>query len=324
MGRALLTFLHRHIYAVACLVAALAPSPGARAAERFLSIGGGPTSGIYYPVSQAVCGFVNPAFAVTQVRCSPEATPGSLYNVVALRSGELDFAIVQSDLLAGWNAAASRSRGDAAPRSVMALYGETLTIIVRADASIQSLDDIKGRRIFAGGQGSGSRATWDALEASMGWPAGGTSKVAATFDPTSNPLCAGQVDALISLSGHPSSGVRDQLAACRSRFVPIDDKSLAKFLGHQPNARRAVIPARAYGLGFDTETIGVTAVLVTRSDIPDTDVYAVASSVLRNLSQFRGAHPSLSQLNAQVMQEGLPAPLHPGAARAFKEAAASR
>lgn len=307
-------------------VIAILFSPVALGSERFISMGGGPTSGVYFRVTQAICGFVNLSFASTQVRCSPESTPGSLYNIGALRMGDLDFAIVQSDLLDTRNARAAghRNLDGSSPRSVMALYSELLTIVVPANSSIMTLDDLKGRRIFAGGQGSGSRATWDALERSMGWPATATAKVAAAFDASSNPLCEGQVEALISLSGHPAAGVRDQFAACRARFVSLDAKAIDAFLALQPNARKEVIPAAAYDVADDTTTIGVTAVLVTRADMSDAVAFTLVSSVLRNLGDFRAAHPALAGLSVQGMQEGLSAPLHPGAARAFRDHARPR
>jgi TRAP transporter TAXI family solute receptor len=299
---------------------------GAVASERFISIGGGPTSGIYYRVAQAICGFANPAFAVTKVRCSPESTPGSLYNVQALGKGELDLALVQSDMLdaGSGGTAQGRSQTAAVPRTVMKLYAELLTLIVVEDSPIRTMDALKGKRIFAGGQGSGSRATWDALEQSMGWGSSATTKVAAAMDSISNPLCAGHMDALISLSGHPAAGISDQLAACSARFVPLDDRSISAFLATQPNAHKAAIPASAYKLPTDTATIGVTAVLVTRADVPEDVVHAVVSAVLRNLPAFKAVHPSLADVTLDTMQEGLRAPMHPGAVRAYKDAVTQR
>jgi len=80
---------------VAVLIAiAAALSVPVRADEIFASVGTGEPNGIYYPVGKAICQIVNRDLSMHSVRCSPEATPGSAYNIGALQSGELEFAIV--------------------------------------------------------------------------------------------------------------------------------------------------------------------------------------------------------------------------------------
>ena len=106
--------------------------------EVFASIGTGQLNGIYYPVGKAICQLVNRDLRTHGVRCSPEATPGSVYNITGLKSGELEFAIVQSDVqfaaYHGDDIWAGKSFNDL--RSVFSLYPELVTIIARADAHI--------------------------------------------------------------------------------------------------------------------------------------------------------------------------------------------
>src|SRR5262249_3333473 len=84
--------------ALAVLLDLLAPLAYA-SDETIVSLGTGELKGVYYPVGRAICEVVNQDLRTHGVRCSPETTPGSVYNIEALRSGELDFALVQSDLL---------------------------------------------------------------------------------------------------------------------------------------------------------------------------------------------------------------------------------
>jgi TRAP transporter TAXI family solute receptor len=96
-------------------------------------------------------------------------TPGSVYKVEALRDGELEFALVQSDV--AYDAYHGTGAYTEAPfpalRSVLALHSELVTIVARA--GIHELSDLAGKRIVAGPAGSGSRATWEAMVKALGW-----------------------------------------------------------------------------------------------------------------------------------------------------------
>ncbi len=122
-------------------------------------------------MGKAICQIVNRDLRTHGVRCSPEATPGSVYNIGAIQSGELEFAIVQSDVQFAAYKGDGVWTGKAFPdlRSVLSLYPELVTVIARADSHIQELAGLAGRRVNVGSPGSGTRATWDAIEAELGW-----------------------------------------------------------------------------------------------------------------------------------------------------------
>ena len=173
-GKAQVMRLWRLKPAVVLVVTAMASvlsTPVRANDEIFASIGTGELNGIYYPVGKAICQIVNQDLRTHGIRCSPETTPGSVYNINALRSGELEFAIVQSDV----QFAAYSGAGDwiGSPfrglRSVVSLYPELVTVMARTDSQIRDLSGLAGRRVNVGGQGSGTRATWDAIEAALGW-----------------------------------------------------------------------------------------------------------------------------------------------------------
>ena len=161
------------LIAIAIAISAAAVSRSARCAEDevFASIGTGQLNGVYYPVGKAICQIVNRDLRTNGVRCSPEATPGSVYNIGALQSGELEFAIVQSDVqFAAYHGDGPWSgKAFDGLRSVFSLYPELVTVIARADAHIKELADLAGRSVNVGSPGSGTRATWDAIEAELGW-----------------------------------------------------------------------------------------------------------------------------------------------------------
>ena len=99
MGRAIVrpTFWPAALLA---LILAVQPSAAEENSKfrMFASVGTGETNGIYYPLGEVICGIVNQNLHESGIRCSRETTPGSVYNVSALRDGELEFALIQSDV----------------------------------------------------------------------------------------------------------------------------------------------------------------------------------------------------------------------------------
>jgi TRAP transporter TAXI family solute receptor len=294
-----------------------------RAELTFVSVGSGASTGVYYGVAKVLCGLVNRHQSETGVWCSPEATPGSVYNMDRLKSGELDFAIVQSDVQYYAFAGRHPWSGDALGklRSVLSLHPELMTIIARAEAGIHDLDGLKARRLNVGSVGSGTRATWDALQGNLDWGQGtGLSKGSLKPDATTHLLCNGEIDANVLLVGHPSSVVETQLTNCRAVLVPVEGPQVDRFLAKHPYYQRGSIAASQYGAERAVATFGVKATLVTTTDVEDKVVYALAKAVMVNFEQFKNASPALKGLEVGgMMRDALTAPLHPGAQRVLQE-----
>ncbi len=307
--------------AAALLLVAGASAP-AVADPRFVSFGTGPVSGLYYPTGQAICDLVNKASDTASLRCSIEATPGSVYNVEAVASGEEEFALVQSDVQ--FFAVTGEGRWQDQPvgklRSVMSLYPELLTLVARPDAGITTVEGLKGKRLNIGAPGSGTRATWDALKAALGLTEKDLAE-AAELKPEAAAarLCANTLDASLLIVGHPSKLVDSQLKACRLTLVPVDGSKVDALVASKPYYVTGSIPAAQYGLPAETPSFGGQTTLVTSADVPDEVVYAFTMAIMKNLEKLR-QQPALAGLDpGRMAEQSLTAPLHTGAARAYRE-----
>jgi uncharacterized protein len=329
IGKVLPLGFFRLLQAIAALLAMVAvammlsPIAGLAGDEMFASIGTGQMNGIYYPVGKAICRVVNRNLRTDGVRCSPEATPGSVYNIEAIQSGELEFGIVQSDVqYAAYNGEGEwKARPFRGLRSVASLYPELVTVIARADAQIKGLADLAGRRMNVGSKGTGTRATWDAIEADLGWRNEKRVKpVELRADETVSALCSGAIEASLLIVGHPSPLVATQHAACAVNFVEITGPAIDKLLHDHLYYQRGTIPAGMYGMGADVATFGGRAILVTSISVDARVVATVAKAVLSNVPELRTLHPALGELRAgEMINDGLTAPLHPAAAEVYKE-----
>jgi TRAP transporter TAXI family solute receptor len=326
IGRSLFSSVGRSRLAVAVVTVSMAISNlmAARtssAEEVFASIGTGELSGVYYPVGKAICKVIAPDLRAQGIRCSPETTPGSVYNVGGVQSGELEFGIVQSDVqfaavkgIDAWN---GRPASDL--RSVLSLYPELATVIARAGANIHVLEDLAGKRINVGNLGTGTRATWEVITAGRD---SNDSKRLTGLNPREaiSALCSGAIDANFLIVGHPSPLVSSQLDACTSNFVKIAGPTIDKLLEADPFYVRGSIPTELYGISADVPTFGSLATLVTSAATDARVVAAVAKTILSHVAELRTLHPALARLHAkQMIAEGLTAPLHPAAAAVYKE-----
>jgi uncharacterized protein len=304
-------------------VVAVLSAPVRAEDEVFVSLGTGELNGIYYPIGKAICQIVNRDLRNSGVRCSPETTPGSVYNIGAVRSGELEFAIVQSDVqFAAYNGkGAWMGHPFRGLRSVVSLYPELVTVIAHANSHIRDLAGLAGRRVNIGSRGSGTRATWDAIEAELSWRNGQrVHPVELRADATTAALCSGAIDANLLIVGHPSPLVTAQEAACAVNFVAIAGPAIDKLVRDHPYYQRGTIGGAANGIAAEVPTFGVRATLVTSASVDARVVAVIAKELLIHLAELRALHPALAGLTTSEMtKDGLTAPLHPGAAQVYRE-----
>jgi len=312
-----------HLMAGALAVMALTAT-SASAEQKFISIGTGGVTGVYYPTGGAICRLVNKDRKETGIRCSAESTGGSIYNINTIRTGELEFGVAQSD----WQYHAyhgTSSFADQGPfedlRAVFSVHPEPITILARGDAGISNITDLNGKRVNIGNPGSGTRGTWDVIEKALGWKREDL-KLAAEMKSaeTGQALCDGKIDAYFWAVGHPSALTQETLATCDAVLVNATGPTIDKLVADNAYYRKVTIPAGMYGDNPDVNTFGVGATFVTSAKVPEDVVYIVVKAVFDNIDQFRALHPAFANLKEEEMiKDGLSAPLHAGAIKYYKE-----
>lgn len=289
-------------------------------AQKPLIVASGVVTGLYYPVAGAICRIVNRDRVRHGLRCLVEATDGPVHNLNALRSGDVDLALVQSD----WQGAAYRGDGrfaGAGPfkelRAVATLHAETVTLLVRPEAEIDSLSKLKGKRVNLGPRGSALRNLSDAVLDAAGVRLSDDAEQAP--DDALAALCAGQLDAAFFAVGHPNAAIQQATSSCGAVALPVTGPGIDKMLAARKDLTRAAIPAGLYpGLQEDVATIGVAATLVTRADVPDATIAEVIRVLLEQRPDLADQHPAFNGVAPSDMADrARTAPLHPAAAKAF-------
>ena len=305
------------------LLVAGALAPTAQAQQKYMTIGTGGVTGVYYPAGGAVCRLVNKDRAKHGIRCSVESTGGSVFNINTIKAGELDMGVAQSDV--HYNAFKGKQQFKEPfreLRAVFALHPEPVTVVVRKESNVSSFADLKGKKFNVGNPGSGTRATLDELIGAMGWSLSAFALASELKADEHGPaLCDGKIDGFFYLVGHPSANIQDPTTVCGAKLVSVTGPAVDKLVAANAYYAHATIPGGLYpGNPQDTKTYGVLATVVSSSRVPADTVYQVVKAVFDNFDEFKKLHPAFQVLKPENMvKDGLSAPLHDGAVRYYKE-----
>lgn len=297
----------------------------AQASEKTVTIGTAGVTGVYYPAGGAICRLVNRARREHGIRCTVESTGGSINNLEAIRKGDLELGVVQSDLL--YNAYKGSDLfvdvgADKKLRILFSLHAEPFTVVARKDAKINTFDDLKGKRVYFGPPGSGMRATMEELLHNKGWSNKSFASVADLKSADqAQALCSGKIDAMVYAGGHPNGTIQQITSMCPTRLVDVSGPEIDKMIAAHPFYAHAVIPGGMYaGNAKDVRTFGMRAELIASSDMEDSTAYTIVKAVFDNLDNFKTLHPVFATLDArQMVQGGDVVPFHPGAVKYFRE-----
>jgi len=310
--------------AAAGLLALTAYNGPAAAQQKFVTIGTGGVTGVYYAVGGAVCRLMNKARTQTGIRCSVESTGGSVFNVNAIKSSELDFGMAQSDVQ--FNASKGEAQFKGKPisdlRAVFSVHPEPFTVLARKEAGVSKFTDFQGKRFNVGNPGSGTRASMEELLKQMGWTLQSFSLAAELkADEQGTALCDNKIDGFFYGVGHPSAAIQDPTTACGAKLIPLTGPGVEALVKKHPYYANATIPGGMYANNPNpTQTYGVLATMVTSAKVSDDTVYNLVKAVFDNFDEFKKLHPAFAHLDPKKMtKDGLSAPLHPGAVKYYKE-----
>lgn len=314
----------RHFATVAAAAAIALGATAATAQEKFITIGTGGQTGVYYVVGQSICRLVNRGSAEHNLKCTAPSTGGSIANINAIKAGDMDMGVAQSDWQFHAYNGSSEFEGDGYEdlRAVFSVHPEPFTVVARADAGIETFEDLKGKRVNIGNPGSGQRATMEVVLDAMGWSIDDFS-LASELKPAEQSAALGdnKVDAIVYTVGHPNGSIQEATTTVDARLVPVDGPAIETLIAERPYYAAATIPGGMYsGNDSDVNTFGVKATFVTSASVDDETVYQVVKAVFDNFDRFKGLHPAFANLSEEEMiSQGLSAPLHPGAERYYKE-----
>jgi TRAP transporter TAXI family solute receptor len=300
-------------------------APVAQAQQKFITIGTGGVTGVYYAAGGAICRLVNKGRKVHKIRCSVESTGGSVFNINTIKAGELDLGVAQSDVHFNAFKGEKQFKGPGAYgdlRAVFSLHPEPFTVVARKGLNVKAFSEFRGKRFNVGNPGSGHRASLQELLGALGWKMSDFSLASELkADEHGSALCDGKIDGFFYAVGHPSANIQDPTTTCGAQLVGLTGPAVEKLVKANPYYAFTTIPAGLYPNNPQaTPTYGVLATFVSSTKVPADLVYVVVKAVFDNFAEFKKLHPALGHLEPKNMiKDGLSAPLHDGAVRYYRE-----
>ncbi|MBO6826384.1 MAG: TAXI family TRAP transporter solute-binding subunit [Sneathiella sp.] len=319
----------RKVFSVAAAVVALGGAMTVSApaqAEKFITIGTGGQTGVYYQVGGAICKLVNRGTKNHDIKCT-HTTGGSTKNINGIQAGDLDMGVAQSDWqYHAYNGTAPKQFPNGAfkeLRAVFSVHPEPFTVVARADAGINKFEDLKGKRVNIGNPGSGQRGTMEVVMEKMGWSMDDFALASELKSSEhSAALCDNKIDAFVFTVGHPTGNIKEAASTCDVKLVSVEGPAIDTLVDENQYYAKTVIPGGMYaGTDADTPVFGVGATFVSSTNTDDDTVYEIVKAVFENFDRFKKMHPAFANLKKEEMiKNNLSAPLHPGAVRYYKEA----
>lgn len=318
--------MHRRRFLYAASVgAALAAGPAAfiaapTSAQTSLVILTGSTSGVYYPLGNALSSIFMKSILGT--RASVQVTRGSIENLRLLESGDGELAFSLGDTVsAAWkgNAEAGFRAPLAKLRGVAAIYRNYIQVVVSEASGVKTLADLKGKRVSVGPKLSGTELNARAIFAAAGIQYADFSRTDyLPFGQSAKLIEKGELDATLQSAGLGVDSIRLLSTAVPIRLLAISKDTVVRI--GDPAYVPAAIPARTYeGQSEGVETAAVVNFLVTREGLGADIVYAMTKAIFTNLDQLVQTHPAARGISVKDAATGMPLPFHPGAERYYRE-----
>jgi TRAP transporter TAXI family solute receptor len=257
------------------------------------------------------------------MNASAQSTGASVTNTRLIYNQEVELAILQNDIASyavnGQNQFADNQVNNMS--GIAALYPEVIQIIVRNDAGIESIADLKGKSVAVGAPGSGAEANAKQILEFFGLTYDDINEDYLSFGEAASRLKDRQIDAAFLTAGIPTAAVMDVAATQDISLINFSDQDVKELNSEYPYLTGVTVPAGTYnGLDSDIQTVALKAILVADSDLSEDVVYNITKAIFENRDTLIAAHDRARDIQLETAQDGMTVELHPGAQKYYDEA----
>lgn len=287
---------------------------------KFVTVGTGGASGPYNIIGTALTDHYAKLFGVN---AKTQTTGASVENLNLLAQKKLEMAFVMSDALSdAVNGQNSFNTKVDSVSQVASLYPNYVQIVASGASGIKSIEDLRGKRVAVGAQGSGVEVATRALLEGFGITYNDIKVDYLGYAEAADSLKSGKLDAAFLTSGLPNSSLMELEQGFDLQIVSVPSDKLSEIAKTKTFFIPMDIPAGTYNNDAAVPTAAILNALVVRSDMSDDDVYKLTKAFFENLDSLKNAHQAAADISVENAQNGLVAPLHPGAKRYYDEVAA--
>lgn len=282
-----------------------------------VTIATGGASGPYNIIGTSLAERYSSEFGVSS---KTQTTGASVENVNLMKQEKIEMAFVMSDVLSE----AVEGVGNFDEKidnisQIAALYPNFVQIVTTEQSGIDSFEDLKGKRIAVGAQNSGVEVNARNLLEGHGITYDDIEVDYLGYAEAADALKSGKLDAAFLTSGIPNASLMELEQGLDMKLVPVDPEKIKEIAKDQAYFVALEIPAGTYGNEEAIPTAAIMNALIVRSDMSDDDVYQLTKSFFEGLGDLTNAHQAAADISLEAAQEGMVAPVHPGAQKYFDE-----
>lgn len=303
---------------------------------KFFTIGTGGTAYTYYPVGGVIANAISKppgsrecgkggSCGVDNLIASAVSSRGSVDNVNAIISGLRNSGFAQSDV-AYWAYTGTGTMEGKEPakdlRTIAALFEEHIHLVALADSGINSVADLKGKRVSLDEPGSGTYVDANLILDANGLSLEDVTAEALKGNAASEALRNGKIDAFFVVAGYPTGSLVELASAADIKLVPIDGAGAKALTDKYGFFSSSDIPAGTYQGVEQTATVAVGAQWFTSAKEDEELIYSITKALWNKESRklLDVGHAKGRTITAETALSGVGVPLHPGAERFYKEA----
>ena len=291
----------------------------AERAKEFITVGTGPTSGIYFPIGGAFA----TALKEWGYQTSAEATNATGQNIQNILNGDAEIAIAMQDaVMQAYTATGAYEGKEPASglKALMRLWPNYVQLVTTADTGIKSVSDLKGKRVGVGAANSGVEINARMILNAFGLSYDDITPDYLAYGEAIDNMKNGQCDAVFVTSGLPNATVMDLGVQYDMVIVPIDGDGRDKLVSEYPYYAKSVIPAGTYNNTEDVEGVFVYNIMLVNKDLSDAMVYDMLEGIFANISTIKASHNAADKnIDITFGVDDIQLPLHPGAEAFWKD-----
>lgn len=300
--------------AAALLCAASLPADAAQ----FVNIATGPTGGTYYPVGAGIAKIWNGN--IKDMKASAQASGGTRNNIQLMEKGEAQVIFADGLHFDAYNGRDSyKGTPKTFMRAMVPLYPEAIHVVVLKGSGIKSLKDLAGKRVSVGAVGGSVELTADNLFKNAGIDPVSIKKEHLGHSESVSAFRDKQIDAAITVGAVGIASVVEPMTLGLVDIIDVPAPVVKKMIKQTPYYAPLTIPAGSYkGQTKDVHTFSSPNILAVNKDLDDKTVYEMTKSLFANKKDLEVISARMSAMNPKNVKQ-IKIPLHPGAAKYYKE-----
>jgi TRAP transporter TAXI family solute receptor len=294
-----------------------ADNGGEGLSTNIVTIGTGGSSGPYNIIGTTLAETYSSEFGVNS---RTQTTGASVENVNLMNEDKIEMAFTMSDVVTeAVEGTGNFNEPIEKINQIAALYPNYVQIVTSADSGIETFEDLRGKRVAVGDQNSGVEVNARNLFEGHGMTYDDIDVDYLGYAEAADGLRAGQLDAAFLTSGLPNASLLELAETMDINLVAIEQSDVEEIAQDEAYFVSMEIPADTYGNEEPIQTAAIMNALIVHADMSEDDVYNLTKAFFENLGALENSHQAASDISLEDAQEGLVAPLHPGAERYYNE-----